>query len=88
MIYKFFNKDIYQPSSYLLLSVLHNEILHCASYYKEDDDEFIISITTGEKFYNLYDFVYSIKGMRIYNENIDCSFYDENSKCWFPISYL
>lgn len=88
MSYKFFNKNIYEPHSYLLLSVFHKNIDNCASYYNGEDGEYITSIATGEKFFNLYDFIYSIKGLEIINENIDCSFYDETTESWFPISYL
>lgn len=88
MSYKFFNRDIYEPYSYLLLSVFHKNIDNCASYYKGEDGEYITSITTGERFYNLYDFIYSIKGLGIINENIDCYFYDETTFSWIPIYYL
>ena len=88
MSYKFFNRDIYEPYSYLLLSVFHNNINHCGCYYNGTDREYIISLATGEKFYNLYDFIYSIKGLGFINDDVDCLFYDEIIKQWFPIYYL
>lgn len=46
------------------------------------------NINDGEKFYNLYDFIYSIKGLGFINEDVDYLFYDEIIKQWFPIYYL
>lgn len=88
MIYTFFSNEIYEPSSYLLLSVFHKNKDNCGSYYKGDDGEYITSIQTGERFYNLYDFVYSIKGLDTGNENMDCFFYDEIVNNWVPVNYL
>lgn len=88
MSYTFFNKTVYDKYSYLILSVFHNNIEHCGSYYKDSDGEYISSIATGKKFYNLYDFVFSIKGKDMKNENYECYFYDEITKSWIPVYYL
>ena len=53
MSYTFFNKEITNDYSYLLLSVYHKDCDNCGSYYKGQDGEFIVSILSGEKFYSL-----------------------------------
>lgn len=88
MTFKFFNKEIDKSYSYLLLLVYKNNIDHCATYYKGVDGEYITSISTGERFYNLYDFVFSINGLATINEFMECYFYSEVCENWVPIAYL
>ena len=88
MSYSFFSKTIYTPITYLILSVFHNNIENCGSYYNGIDGEYIASIATGEKFYNVYDFVHSITGLNTGDEFNDCYFYDEITSSWIPLHYL
>ena len=88
MSYTFFTNEIVEPSPYLLLSVFHNDKKHCGSYYNDRDGEYIVSIETGEKFLNLYDFFSSIKGFNITNADIDCRFYDEKKNEWLSVYCL
>ena len=88
MSYTFFGKEITDNYSYLLLSVYHNGTDNCGSYYKGEDGEYIVSILTGEKFYSLYDFVYSIKGLSTFNDWDDCFFFYEEISEWVPIIHI
>jgi len=90
MSYSFFEMSVSDDYSYLLLSVFHKGVENCGSYYKNDetDEEFITSMMTGEKFYNVYDFIYSIKGLGTGYECDDCYFYDEVTKSWVSLYYL
>lgn len=73
--------------SYLLLSVYDKGVLRCASYHKDKNQEFIISILTGEKFYSVREFVQNIKGLS-YTDETDCCYYDDDAKSWFPLYFL
>ena len=90
MSYSFFGKSISDQHSYMLLSVFHNGVENCGSYNKnvETDEEFITSMMTGEKFYYVYYFVYSIKGLGTGYEYDYCYFYDEVTKSWISLYYL
>lgn len=88
MSYTFFNREITDNYSYLLLSVYHKDCDNCGSYYKGEDGEYIVSILTGEKFYSLKEFVLSIKGLDMCDEWSDCFFYNEEIGNWVPIMYI
>jgi hypothetical protein len=88
MSYTFFNKEITNDYSYLLLSVYHKDCDNCGSYYKGQDGEFIVSILSGEKFYSLKEFVLSIKGLDMGDEWSDCFFYNEEISNWVPLIYI
>ena len=88
MSYKLFNINVSKDYTYLLLSVYHKDYYICGSYYKGEEGCFITSILSGEKFYSLYEFVLSIKGLDMDNELSNCLFYNEVIKEWVPIIYL
>jgi hypothetical protein len=79
--------NINTDKSYLLLSVFHKNTNFCGTYYKGEDGEFITSLLTGEKFYNLRDFVISIKGLGTIDEWDTC-YFDEEEQYWFPLIHL
>lgn len=85
-----FGKKTIQDFNYLLICIYKSGISYCASYNKNNDGtETITSINTGETFYNLSDFTKSIYGLsEFYDEWINCLFYDEESKNWFPLYFL
>jgi hypothetical protein len=85
---KFFNQEISQDYPYLLVSVYHKDCDNCGTYYKGEDGEYITSILTGEKFYSLYDFVFSIKGLGTDDEWSSSFFYNEECGEWIPLMYL
>lgn len=87
-MFKFFNHDVLDDFNYKMISVYHKGTYYCASYYKGDEEEYLTSINTGERFYNLYSFVFSIKGLERFDE-WECSYYyDEKNVHWIPIEYL
>jgi hypothetical protein len=85
MFYTFFSKEIANDYSYLLLGVYHNGVYNCGSYFNDEDDEYIISILTGEKFYSVNEFVFSIMGYDMNDEWLDCSFYNEETGNWISL---
>ncbi len=88
MSHMFFNKEVSEDYSYLLLSVYHKNCDICGSYYKGEDGQYITSILTGEKFYTLREFVFSIKGLDMGDEWNDCFFYREDVNGWVPLSLI
>jgi hypothetical protein len=88
MSYTLFSKEITNDYSYLLLSVYHNGLDNCGSYYKGEEGEYIVSISTGEKFYSVKEFVLSIMGYDMGDEWFDCSFYNEEIGNWIPLQYV
>jgi hypothetical protein len=84
-----FGKPFIKNRQYCLLAVRKNNILHCASYNKDDNyNEIITSINTGEKFYSLACFVRSIIGLQSINEFKECLYYNQNKKRWRSIKYI
>jgi hypothetical protein len=84
----FFSYESEQDYSYLLLGIYVNGEFHTASYNKSPDGEFITSISTGERFYNLANYVASFRGMNAFNEFLEVVFYDEEQQDWFPTEFL
>jgi hypothetical protein len=74
--------------SYYLFAVRKNNIMHCGSYSSDGLDEIITSIETGEIFHSLYDFAFSILGMRVTNEYADCVYYSEFRNRWRSIKHI
>jgi|688.fasta_scaffold2198282_1 hypothetical protein len=84
-----FGKPFIKNRNYCLLAVRKNNILHCASYDKDDDNnEVITSINTGEKYYSLSCFVRSVIGLKSINEFKECLYYNHNKKRWRSIRYI
>lgn len=85
-----------EEHSYLLMGVYKNNVIHPASYFQYIDDdnthvEYISCLTTGNIYHSIHEYVSSIIGLRSsnnYEDWIDCQFYDEDGKCWFPLFYL
>lgn len=84
----FFSYESEQDYSYLLLGIYVNGEFHTASYNKSQDGEFITSISTGERFYNLASYVASFRGLNAFNEFLEVVFYDEEQHDWFPTEFL
>lgn len=84
----FFSYESEQDYSYLLLGIYVNGEFHTASYNKNSNEEFITSISTGECFYSLTDYVASFRGMNSFEELYEVIFYDEEQQNWFPTKFL
>lgn len=85
----FFTKEVVEDYSYLLLSVRYKGCNNCGSYFKGTDGQYIVSVSTGEKFYSLREFVLSIKGYIMEEDEWkECRYYDEDAKYWFPLHYI
>ena len=82
MLYYMLGKSVIMDKPYLLISVKKNGIRYCGSYSKNEDQETITSILTGEVFYNLRSFVESILGLTTTYEWCDCYYYDEYHNQW------
>lgn len=81
-----FGRTMDQDLSYRLVAVYNYGIMYCGSYNKtEEGDESITSIATGEKFYSIQDFIWSIKGLGSDSELLDLMIYDESSSEWYPL---
>jgi hypothetical protein len=74
--------------AYYLFAIRKNNIMHCASYSTNGVNEIVTSIETGEIFHSLYDFVYSILGMRTKDEFENCVYYSEFRNKWRSIKYI
>jgi len=84
----FFSHESEQDYSYLLLGIYVNGEFQTASYNKSLESEFITSISTGERFYNLKSYVASFRGLNTFNEFLEVVFYDEEKQDWFPTEFL
>ena len=84
----FFTYESKQDYSYLLLGIYVNGEFQTASYNKNPNGEFITSISSGERFYNLTSYVASFRGMNTFNELLEVVFYDEEQQDWFPTEFL
>lgn len=81
-----FGKSMIKKKNYLLLSVRKNNIQYCGIYNFDGTDEIITTITNGDIFYNLEDFVNSIS--KSDNHWKDCLYYNEVKKRWRSVKYL
>jgi len=84
----FFSYETDEDYPYLLLCIYDKGEYKTASYNKGTDGEYITSIITGERFYSLYDYIISIKGMNYFDEMYSVIFFDEDRKDWFPVKFL
>lgn len=83
-----FGKKMIDDLSYRLVGVYKNGIVHCGSYVKTDEEEAITSFETGEKYYDIYNFVASINGLGTDSELLQLIIYDEDEGCWNPLFAL
>ena len=79
-----FGKKMIKPKKYILLSVIKNDIYNCGIY----SNDTITTINTGDIFYNLEDFVYSILKTKSGKEWKECLYYNENKKRWRSVKYI
>jgi len=85
--------------AYRLLAVCNYEDTHCGAYNSIDGLETITSLQTGEVFYSVKDFVFSVIGMHSTDEWLECIFFVEPSFSddetpvllerggWFPLRF-
>jgi len=84
-----FNTQVKEEYNYLLLGVYINETFHTATYYKGCEGEYITSLLTCEKFYNLWDFAFSVLGLGCYDEWQTVFYYDPDKEIkWIPLYFL
>jgi hypothetical protein len=82
-----FGKVTMKHKNYILVAVKKNDIMYCGSY-DNHKKETITSLTTGEVFYDIKDFVNSILQEKTENEWKDCLYYNETKKRWRSVKYL
>lgn len=89
-----FGVQITESHTYLLVGVFKRGVIYSASYSNALDDEnreYITCHSTGDTFYSIRSFTQSILGLGADNgddEWIQCLYYDEDAKMWFPLFYL
>lgn len=85
-----FGFDTIEKKNYLLLGVYKCNVIYTGvySYDKDTNKESIVSINSGETFYDLKSFVFSILGLNSTLEWYECYYYDEYQSNWISLSTL
>lgn len=83
-----FNYNISINNNYLLIGAYKYGIVYTGSYSKINNQEYIISHTTGEVFYSINDFLISVYGIGADSELMSLIIYDEIRNYWVPLTQL
>ena len=77
-----------KKKGYYLFAVRKNNIMYCGTYSRREMGEIITSTTTGEIFYSLYDFIFSVLKTKKINELKDCVYYSEYRNKWRSVRHI